>query len=571
MSRSKALRGALAASLLASGAVAALSSSPAAAQATVATKAFIQVPANRAFAAGDYSIPSAGVSLTGDETGLVLTMNVGAADNFVLTLNPRTGAPFVDTTPTLPPTDYSANESTSTVGTATATDPGMTLARPGATCTNPTGTLELDSGDFPGTPVAALAVAVRFSIRCSEDSAVSASGFAFFNQPLDPLDPLSDVVFGEFNSMTPVRLLDTRFGAKLGPLGTTDVDLLVDLNGQASGVPAGAVAVVLNLTAVKPSVNTVMSMYPTGVTRPLVSNLNPVAQDTVANLATVKVGAGNKVTLYNELGSTDAVVDVVGFYATDNGAAGGGDRFVSQTPVRKLDTRVPTASPTPLAAGEIRTVDLGTTADAVMVNLTVTNPTAGGYVALYPDGATSVPNISNANFVPGQTVANLVVVKADAGKIKVINPTLGTVHVVIDLIGTFEVDVANLTPGRFVAIDPQRVYSSRDDVGETPLASGVTRNVNLLALLGNYPFEYQALVGNLTVTSTNNLGYLTAFPAAGTVPFVSNVNWTAQETRANQFVSGTDADGFTSFFHGAPANVTGSANFIVEVAGYFTQ
>ena len=570
MSRSKALRGTLAASLLASGAVAALSSSPAAAQATVATKAFIQVPANRAFAAGDYSIPSAGVSLTGNETGpLVLTMNVGGADNFVLTLTPRTSAPFVDTT--APPANYAPNHSTSTVLAATATNPGMTLARPGATCTNPTGTLDLDSGDFP-TPAAALAVAVRFSIQCSEDTAVSASGFAFFNQPLDPLDPLANLAAGEFNSMAPVRLLDTRFGAKLGPLGTTDVDLLLDLNGQASGVPAGAIAVVVNLTAVKPSVNTVMSLYPAGVARPVVSNLNPVAQDTVANLATVKVGAGNKITLYNELGSTDAIVDVVGFYLADNGAVGGGDRFVSQTPVRKLDTRVPTAGPTPLTAGEVRIVDLGTTADAVMINLTVTNPTAGGYVAVYPEGVTTVPNISNANFVPGQTVGNLVVVKADAGKIKVINPTLGTLHVVIDLIGTFELDAANATgAGRYVAIDPQRVYNSRDDVGETPLASGVTRDVNLLALLDKYPFEYQALMANLTVTSTNNLGYLTAFPAAGTVPFVSNVNWTAQETRANQFVSGTDADGFTSFFHGAPANVTGSANFIVDVSGYFTQ
>ncbi len=570
MSRSKALRGALAASLLASGAVAALSSSPAAAQATVATKAFIEVPANRAFPVGDYSIPSADVSLTGNENGpLVLTMNVGVGDDFVLTLNPRTGELFVDTT--APPGNYAPNHSTSTVGVATATDPGMTLARLGATCTNPTGTLDLDSGDFPG--VAALAVAVRFSIQCSEDVAVSASGFAFFNQPLDPLDPLANLVPGEFNSMAPVRLLDTRFGDKLGPLGTTDVDLLLDLNGQVSGVPAGAIAVVVNLTAVKPSVNTVMSLYPAGVARPGVSNLNPMAQDTVANLATVKVGAGNKITLYNELGSTDAVVDVVGFYLADNGDVGGGDRFVSQIPVRKLDTREPTASPTPLTAGEVRTVDLDTTADAVMVYLTVTNPTAGGYVAVYPEGVITVPNISNANFVPDQTVGNLVVVKVDAGKIKVFNPTLGTLHVVIDLIGTFVVDDTNLTgAGRYVAVDPQRVYSSRDDVGETPLASGVTpRDLNLLALLGKYPFEYQAVVANLTVTSTNNLGYLIAFPKAGTVPFVSNANWAAQETRAGQFVSGTDTDGFTSFFHGAPANVTGSAHFIVDVAGYFTQ
>ncbi len=47
---------------------------------------------------------------------------------------------------------------------------------------------------------------------------------------------------------------------------------------------------------------------------------------------------------------------------------------------------------------------------AVVVNVTATASTAAGYLTVFPGGAAR-PNASTLNFLPGQTVANLAIVK----------------------------------------------------------------------------------------------------------------------------------------------------------------
>jgi hypothetical protein len=546
MTRTKTMRSALGASLVLGLGAAALSASPAAAQPSTGDGAYLEVPAGRAFPAGNSSIDSANVTLSGTDQGFTVTMVVGS-DTYELELTPRTGTSFGLT-----------DSETTTVATPTADDAAMTLTRTGSLCTNPTGSFTIDDAAYSGGGPAFNIdrVALRFTIQCSEDTATSAEGFAYVNQNLGPL---GTPAVGEFQSMAPVRLLDTRETTKMGPDSTRDVDI----TGNSSGVPPTAQAVVLNVTAVNPDTATFLSAYPTGSTRPNVSNLNPRATDTVANLATVKVGTGNSITLYNAVGNTDAVVDVVGFYVADDNAIGGGSRYVSQTPVRKLDTRE--APATSMTEGETRTLDLGVTADAAIVNLTVTNPTKGGYLTVFPDGVSTAPLASNLNFVSTQTIANLAIVKLDAGKLKLFNPA-GTTDVIVDLLGTFEADAANASAGRYVAIDPVRTYDSRD-AGQSKLTPGETRKLNLLWENGKYPFEYVAAAANLTATDTTTAGYFTAFPASeSTPPFASNLNWLAGETRPNQIVSGTDDDGFTAFF-----NAAGQTNMIVDVGGFFTR
>lgn len=549
MTRTKTMRSALGASLVLGLGAAALSASPAAAQPSTGDGAYLEVPAGRAFPAGGSSIDSADVTLTGTEADFTVSMVVGS-DTYDLRFVPDTTSNTFDQT-----------EAQTNVGpTPTASTAGMTLTRAGSTCTtDPTGSsFNIDNATYgaPGPPFTVLSVALRFTIKCTEDSATSAEGFAYVNQNLGPL---GNPAVGEFQSMAPVRLLDTRETTKMGPDSTRDVDI----TGNSSGVPPTAQAVVLNVTAVNPDTATFLSAYPTGSTRPNVSNLNPRATDTVANLATVKVGTGNSITLYNAVGNTDAVVDVVGFYVADDNAIGGGSRYVSQTPVRKLDTRE--APATSMTEGETRTLDLGVTADAAIVNLTVTNPTKGGYLTVFPDGVSTAPLASNLNFVSTQTIANLAIVKLDAGKIKLFNPA-GTTDVIVDLLGTFEADAANASAGRYVAIDPVRTYDSRD-AGQSKLTPGETRKLNLLWENGKYPFEYVAAAANLTATDTTTAGYFTAFPASeSTPPFASNLNWLAGETRPNQVVSGTDDDGFTAFF-----NAAGQTNMIVDVGGFFTR
>ena len=116
----------------------------------------------------------------------------------------------------------------------------------------------------------------------------------------------------ELHAVTPTRLLDTRDGTgggrRLGPKGTMDVVVT-----GAAGVPPGASGVVVNLTATGATSPGFVTLWPTGRPRPSTSSLNLTPGGTVANLALSLVGDGGRVSLFNAIGATDLVVDIVGW------------------------------------------------------------------------------------------------------------------------------------------------------------------------------------------------------------------------------------------------------------------
>ena len=201
---------------------------------------------------------------------------------------------------------------------------------------------------------------------------------------------------------------------------------------------SGVSAVVLNLTVTEPTAGSFLTAWPAGQLRPLASNLNFSAGQTVPNLVMVKLGVEGRVSLFNNLGSTHVVVDVAGWYGVDPSPGSG---FVALPPSRVLDTRA--GARTPLAAGGTRGLQVtgrgGVPAagvSAVVLNVTVTEPSAGGFLTAWPGGEAR-PLASNLNFVAGQTVPNLVVVKVGAtGQVDLFNNT-GTAHVVADVAGWF--------------------------------------------------------------------------------------------------------------------------------------
>jgi hypothetical protein len=71
----------------------------------------------------------------------------------------------------------------------------------------------------------------------------------------------------------------------------------------------------------------------------------------------------------------------------------------------------------------------------VLLNVTVTGPTAGSYLTVYPHGR-PLPAVSNLNFTTGETISNLVVVPVVDGRVTFANHA-GDVHVVADLNGYF--------------------------------------------------------------------------------------------------------------------------------------
>ena len=163
------------------------------------------------------------------------------------------------------------------------------------------------------TDATAQSPAGAYPISCTLGT-LAAANYSF------TLLPGTLTVLHSYVPLTPARLVETRPGratvdgayAGAGPMagGAT---LSVTVTGRG-GVPAtGVGAVVLNVTAVGPSGAGYLTVWPTGAARPLASNLNTVAGQTVANLVIAKVGANGQVNIYNGGGATDLVVDVAGW------------------------------------------------------------------------------------------------------------------------------------------------------------------------------------------------------------------------------------------------------------------
>ena len=141
-----------------------------------------------------------------------------------------------------------------------------------------------------------------------------------------------------------------------------------------------------------------LAVYPTGQVKPKNTSLWPQIGATVSNEVVVKVGSGGKVSLATAKGATNVSVDVVGYFAPDDGYA------YSPAPsaplVNTAGTTVPIGWPArqPLVAGGsfakidvpvAGVADVPADAAAVAVSLSVTNPSVpGSKVSVYPSGTT---------------------------------------------------------------------------------------------------------------------------------------------------------------------------------------
>jgi hypothetical protein len=260
--------------------------------------------------------------------------------------------------------------------------------------------------------------------------------------------PSASAGAGLYNPLTPARITDTRPGSDEPNAGMTlgqGSILNVKVTG-AGGVPAtGVAAAVLNVTATNPTKQSFLTVWPTGAAQPLASDLNFAPGQTVPNRVIVPVGTGGTVSIFNLAGSVDVVVDVGGFFTDSSSVAATRAQFTPTTPARITDTRSssgPNAGNT-LGPGGVLTVQVSgaggvpaTGVTAAVLNVTVTNTTQPSFLTVWPTGATR-PSASDLNWVAGQTVPNLTVVKLGSdGAVQVFNP-FGSVDVVVDVSGWY--------------------------------------------------------------------------------------------------------------------------------------
>lgn len=247
-------------------------------------------------------------------------------------------------------------------------------------------------------------------------------------------------------------------------------------------------------------------------------------------------------------------------------------RFNPLTPARIVDTRDGTgltgAIP-PGGAVELQVAGRGgvpsTDLSAVAMTVTVTQPTAAGYVTLYPGGS-SPPLAANVNFVAGETVSNLVVVKVGAnGRVGLFNPN-GSTHIVIDVAGWYsgsEKDAA----GRFEPVVPSRILDTRDGTGGgARLGPGASLDLQVTGRGGVPATGVEAATMNVTVTATSSAGYLTVHPTGVARPLASTITFDQNATVAIRTMVKLGAGGKVTIYNGL-----GSADVIVDVSGWYTD
>jgi hypothetical protein len=240
----------------------------------------------------------------------------------------------------------------------------------------------------------------------------------------------------------PARILDTRNNTPAGvqqiPAAGT---LALTIGGTTTGgadIPAtGVTGVALNLTAVAASGDSgFLTVYPDGVTRPLVTLLN---YGTGASAGTViipvAVGVDGKIDIYNNsTTATNVLGDISGYFTNSTS----GQYYHPLDSTRIIDTR----QTSPLGANGLTTI--GTPSNipaddpALVINITATLGTTSGDLQAYPSTA-ATPVASILNYAANENIANLALINTATGNAFTIkNSSSGTVDFIIDVNGYFQ-------------------------------------------------------------------------------------------------------------------------------------
>ena len=366
--------------------------------------------------------------------------------------------------------------------------------------------------------------------------------------------PAVDPRASRFIAVTATRLLDTRAARARVASGEARTLTVAGVG----DVPPTATAVVVTLTVTDATGDGFVAVFPSGRPMPMVSSVNYVTGQTIANLATVPVGVDGAIDVYVSV-ATHVVVDVTGAYEPSRATAAG--RFVPLGPTRAYDSRTQGGL---MARGTTRVVDLAVTgvpADAagVALNVTVTASVGAGYWTVWGAGAAQ-PGTSSLNVEHGgQTIAAQVIVALTDPSIAVFTQTGG--HLVVDVAGYMTgASAPEHTDGLFVPVTPTRLVDTRITAPSLGDADALELGVDDVA--GPLAGSVSAMVGTVTVTETGAPGYVTGFAAGNEVPVASNLNVErADQTLANHALLPVGVRGIGVYAQSA-------TELVVDVTGF---
>ena len=248
--------------------------------------------------------------------------------------------------------------------------------------------------------------------------------------------------------------------------------------------------------------------------------------------------------------------------------------FISFVPARLMDTRSGHSTIDGgfngigvRTAGSVTSLNvlgrggIGADAAAVVLNVTVTEAAAAGFVTVYPCGG-NPPTASSLNYVQGSTIPNAVFVQVGTNG-QVCLFTQSDVHLIVDANGYFPAgsSLSPLVPGRLLDSRSGQPTADGQGIGIGPRPAGSVTEVQVGGRAG-VPADASAAALNVTVTDPQAPGFITVYPCGGDPPLASNLNYAAGATIANAVVTKIGAGGKVCVLTQA------SIQLIVDVNGF---
>ncbi|HUC56907.1 MAG TPA: fibronectin type III domain-containing protein, partial [Streptosporangiaceae bacterium] len=254
-------------------------------------------------------------------------------------------------------------------------------------------------------------------------------------------------------------VLDTRsgYGAPQAQIPSGG-SVTVQVAGTA-GVPSDAVGAALYLGAANASASGWITAFATGTSDPGLRVLSYTPGQIVRNLFYGNLSSSGQITLVNHGAQPVDLMAAVQGYLVGTSASEAGDTY-SDVPIQRIaDTRNGTGGvpAEPVAAGGSITFSAtgvdgvpASGVDAVVQTVAASNPTATGFLSVYPAGGAD-PGNSAVNFNSGDAqdadlTAPLVSSVSPTGEVTVTNHSSGTVDVIVSIRGYYTAPTAPPAP-----------------------------------------------------------------------------------------------------------------------------
>ena len=244
-------------------------------------------------------------------------------------------------------------------------------------------------------------------------------------------------------------------------------------------------------------------------------------------------------------------------------------QYGSRSPARLLDTRPGGSTADGKRAGEglrqpgqkyelpvVGRAGVSGAPAAVVLNVTVTGTTGGGFLTVWPCDTAAPPNTSNLNYEAGSTVANAVIVGLSASGTVCLQASNAGTHVIVDVSGVFP-------PGLdYRSVSPERLLDTRSGAKS---AAGARIDLPVWNR-GGVPTSAKAAVLNVTVTQPDGPGFVTVWPCDTTTPpNASNLNFYANQTVPNLVVAPISPSGTVCLQSSESAT-----HLLADVMGYIS-